>query len=75
MQCCTCGGLAKSLTPGDFDGVIVACGHCGTYEVHGAALNDLLRLTLQERKEVLARVKERQATDIRPSIRRVHLPL
>jgi hypothetical protein len=73
MQCCTCGAPAKSLTPGDFDGVIVACGHCGTYEVHGPVLNDLLRLTLQERKDVLDRAKERQETDARPSIKRVHL--
>ena len=57
MQCCGCGAVARDMTPGDLDGIRVDCPHCGTYEVSGTVLNRLLRMTLPERAEALARAK------------------
>jgi hypothetical protein len=57
MQCCICGAAAEDQTPGDFDGIRVACRHCGVYEVNGAVLDRLLRLSLPARAEALAKAR------------------
>lgn len=57
MQCCTCGAAAEDRTPGDFDGIRIDCRHCGLYEVSGAVLDQLLRLSLPERAGALAAAK------------------
>jgi hypothetical protein len=48
MDCCTCGALARSLGAGDFDGIVVECARCGTYEVGSEVLNSLLRLSMPQ---------------------------
>jgi hypothetical protein len=57
MQCCGCGAVARDMTPGDLDGIRIDCSRCGIYEVSGTILNRLLRMTLQQRAEALARAK------------------
>jgi hypothetical protein len=68
MLCSICGAPAKNLTPGDFDGLIVNCPHCHEYEVVGPALNQLLRLALSQRHEVLLRAKTQAPAGQRPII-------
>jgi hypothetical protein len=73
MLCSICGAPAKSLTPGDFDGLIVSCPHCHEYEVAGAELNQLLRLALSQRREVLLRAKRQAPPGQRPIITKASL--
>ena len=68
MECCTCGAMARNLAPGDYDGIVVECTHCGTYEVGSAVLNSLLRLSLPERMEALENAKRLAAPGRRPAI-------
>jgi hypothetical protein len=68
MLCSICGAPAKNLTPGDFDGLIVSCPHCHEYEVAGPTLNQLLRLALSQRPEVLLRAKSQTPPGQRPII-------
>jgi len=57
MQCCGCGAAAQDKTPGDLDGIRIDCPRCGVYEVSGSVLDRLLRLTMPERAEALAKAK------------------
>ena len=50
MNCPVCGAEAKNSTPGDFDGLIVECKHCGNYKIRDDALNAFLRLDFDARK-------------------------
>ena len=68
MLCSICGAPTKSPTPGDFDGLIVSCPHCHEYEVAGSAVNQLLRLALSQRREVLLRAKRQALPGRRPVI-------
>lgn len=68
MECLTCGAVAKDLVPGNSDGIVVACTHCGTYEVGPAVLNDLLRLSIPERATALEKAKRFSAPGQRPAI-------
>jgi hypothetical protein len=68
MQCCGCGAVARDMTPGDLDGIRVDCPHCGTYEVSGTVLNRLLRMTLPERAEALARAKRLAQAGVMPIV-------
>ena len=60
MQCETCAAPADDLTPGDFDGLVIRCKHCGEYEIAGTVLNALLRLELPGSR--VARATTRRAT-------------
>ena len=68
MQCSVCGAPAQNITPHDFDGLVVRCAHCREYEIPGTVLNQLLRLTLTERIEVLKTAKKHARPGVRPSI-------
>lgn len=68
MQCATCGAVAENVTPGGFDGLVVRCEHCGTYEIAGTAENALLRLSLPERAAALEKAKRLAAPGTRPCI-------
>jgi hypothetical protein len=57
MQCCACGAVAQDKTPGGLDGLIIDCPRCGEYEITGSALNNLLRLSLPECADALAKAK------------------
>jgi hypothetical protein len=68
MQCCACGAVAQDKTPGDFDGVVINCPRCGEYEISGSALNNVLRLSLPECSDALAKAKRFVQTGSRPVI-------
>lgn len=68
MQCAVCAAPAESLTPVDFDGVIVRCTHCGDYEVSGTVSDKFLRLGLHERAVALEKAKALATTGTRPAI-------
>jgi hypothetical protein len=68
MQCCACGAVAQDKTPGDFDGVVINCPRCGEYEIIGSALNNVLRLSLPECADALAKAKRVVQTGQRPVI-------
>jgi hypothetical protein len=68
MQCAICGAVAENVTPGGFDGLVVRCERCGTYEIAGTAENAFLRLPLPERAAVLERVKNATPPGTRPCI-------
>ena len=68
MQCCGCGAAAQDKTRGDLDGLRIDCPHCGVYEVSGSVLDRLLRLSMPERAEALARAKRFAAPGEVPEI-------
>lgn len=68
MNCPICGADAKNETPGEFDGLVVDCKHCGEYGIEDAAVNAFLRLPFDARVAVLQKAKERAARDTRPLI-------
>lgn len=68
MECCTCGAVAKDLVPGNSDGIVVECAHCGTYQVGPDVLNRLLRLTIPERAQALEKAKQLARKGQRPAI-------
>lgn len=73
MDCPICGAEATNATPGDFDGLIVECKHCGDYEVPDDALNSLLRLDFDARKAALEKAKAAAGAGARASIARAFL--
>jgi len=68
MECLTCGAVAKDLVPGNSDGIVVECAHCGTYQVGPDVLNDLLRLTIPERAAALEKARQRAPQGQRTAI-------
>ena len=68
MQCPVCGTPAENLTPGNVDGLIVRCVHCGEYEIVGTAVNDLLRMQLIERADALEKARRAAPPGARPAI-------
>ena len=68
MQCCACGAVAQDKTPGDYDGVVIVCPRCGEYSISGSALNNVLRLSLPECADALAKAKRFAQTGQRPII-------
>ena len=71
MQCSVCGAEAESLGPGDFDGLVVRCKHCGEYEVAEDVLNDFLRLESDDRVAALGEAKGAAQAGQRPAIKSV----
>jgi hypothetical protein len=68
MQCSVCGAPATNMTPGDFDGLVVSCPHCGHYEISGTVMNQFLRMSLTERKDVLEHASRQAPQGHRPAI-------
>jgi hypothetical protein len=68
MQCCACGAVAKDKTPVEYDGVVLNCPHCGEYGVSGTVLNDMLRMSLPECADALAKAKRFAQAGQRPII-------
>jgi hypothetical protein len=68
MDCPICGAEAKNATPGDFDGLIIQCKHCGDYGITDNALNDFLRLNFDARQSALANAKRGATAGTRPTI-------
>ena len=73
MQCPICAAPTRRLAE-DLDGLVVACRHCGEYQVTDPALNELLRLDLDERRKVLQAAKVRAAPGTRPIIINISVP-
>jgi hypothetical protein len=67
MQCPICAAPARHLTE-DLDGLVVTCRHCGEFQITDAALNELLRLGLEERRAALQAAKSRASSGARPMI-------
>jgi hypothetical protein len=59
-HCPICGGEAKNATPGNFDGLIIKCKHCGDYGITDSALNDFLRLDFDARQSALVDARRPQ---------------
>lgn len=53
MQCFFCGGHAEDISPGDFDGVVLACPKCNPYEVARSVLGKLAALDPDARSRLL----------------------
>jgi hypothetical protein len=68
MECPTCGAVAKDLVPGNSDGIVVSCAHCGVYEVGPDIINALLRLSIPERAQALEKAKQLVGNGQRPAI-------
>jgi hypothetical protein len=73
MNCPICGAEAMNETPGDFDGLIVECKHCGEYEIPDDVLNSLIRLDFDARKAALEKAKSQTRAGARASIERAYL--
>jgi hypothetical protein len=70
MNCPICGAEALNATPGNFDGLIVECRHCGTYDIPDDALNELIRRDFDARKAALKKAASIAPPGARPSIDR-----
>ena len=68
MDCPICGAEAKNATPGDFDGLIIQCKHCGDYGITDSALNDFLRLDFDARQSAIVNAKRAATAGTRPTI-------
>jgi hypothetical protein len=68
MDCPICGAEAKNATPGDFDGLIIRCKHCGDYGITDSALNDFLRIDFEARQSALTKAKMAATAGTRPTI-------
>ena len=68
MDCPICGAEARNATPGDFDGLVVECRHCGTYEIPDDAMNSLIRLDFDARQAALEKAKGLASAGAKPSI-------
>ena len=67
MDCPICGAEAKNATPGNFDGLIIQCKHCGDYGITDNALNDFLRLDFHARQSELVKAKGAARLGARPT--------
>ena len=67
-HCPICGGETKNATPGNFDGLIIKCKHCGDYGITDNALNDFLRLDFDARQSALVNAKRAATAGTRPTI-------
>jgi len=67
MQCPVCGAVSRDMSPGDFDGLIVDCKHCGDYAIVGSALNALLTLGFNERVDALEKARSVASPSVRPT--------
>ena len=68
MDCPICGAEARNATPADFDGLVVECRHCGTYEIPDDAMNSLIRLDFDARRGALENAKNTAPSGAKPSI-------
>jgi hypothetical protein len=68
MDCPVCGAEAKNAAPGDFDGLLIQCKHCGDYGITDNALEDFLRLDFDARRFALAKAKTAAPAGGRPTI-------
>jgi hypothetical protein len=68
MDCPICGAQARNVTPGEFDGLVIKCIHCGDYEVPDSAVNGLIRLDYEGRRGALEKAKIVAGAGTRPSI-------
>jgi hypothetical protein len=68
MQCPVCGAEARDLSSGDFDGLMLECKHCGSYEIDDGALNEFLRLDFDGRVAALQKAKTFASPGTRPTI-------
>jgi hypothetical protein len=57
MQCPVCARPAENLTPNTLDGVVVGCGHCGRYRIHGGTFHAFVSLELSQRLAALETAK------------------
>jgi hypothetical protein len=73
MNCPICGAEATNATPGNFDGLVVECKHCGNYEIPDSALNALIRLDFDSRKRALEKAKSSAQPGQRAAIERAYL--
>ena len=69
MDCPICGAVAQNISPTEFEGLVVVCRHCGTFEVSDEALNSLIRLDFDGRKAELDKAKQTAPQGSRPVIR------
>jgi len=73
MNCPICGAEATNATPGNFDGLVVECKHCGDYEIPDNALNALIRLDFDGREAALKKAKAAVQPGQRASIECAYL--
>jgi hypothetical protein len=55
VQCLVCIGEAKDLTPKNFDGFVIGCPSCDSYEVAGGAWDRFRNASQQVRATALGR--------------------
>ena len=68
MQCPICAAEAIEVTSAGYDGVIVECKHCGTFDVTSLAINDLVRLDFDGRRHALQNAMASAPKGTRPAI-------
>ncbi len=68
MDCPICGAVSTNVTPGEFDGLVVDCKHCGVYGVPDDALNSLIRLDFDGRVAALNKARGRAGAEDMPLI-------
>ena len=68
MQCLVCGGPAKDITPGGFDGLIINCQICEPYEIAESVLHKFDKIIPEKRAAALLKAKRFTPAGTRPAI-------
>lgn len=72
MQCLVCAGEAKDLTPDNFDGHLIACPHCGKYEILGCTWDIFQKSSQPERAAALGKAAALQGFSRWPTIKTIN---
>ena len=70
IKCLVCLELAQGIAEPDFDGKIVKCKACGTYEISGTVLSKLEQSPSEERMDAFHKAKRFAKPGKRPAINR-----
>jgi len=73
MDCPVCASKATDFTPPTYDGLVIGCSRCGKYRIMRAALADLRRSRIEDRKAALGHARS-FASKSWPTISKACLP-
>ena len=71
MKCLVCAGEAKDRTPPNFDGYVIECPSCGSYEVAGGAWERFKNASKQEWTVALAKAQSLKGFARWPTIKSI----
>ena len=68
MRCLVCNGPAEDIAPADFDGRVIDCPTCESYEIADSVLHKFDKFSLEKRADALRKAKRFASPRTRPTI-------